>query len=408
MDRVLRLAIAIASAAAVSVLVAWLSEKLTSRLANRHPGADRWSLVRKCRLPVALTLFSAMMLGSTTAAQLGDWYGGIRHVVVLLLIAAVGWLLNRVVMLLVITSYNRYAASAADRSRVRRVGTQVGMIRRVLMATVVVLAVSSMLLTFPGVRAIGTSLLASAGLFGVVAGVAAQATLGNLFAGLQVAFSDMVRIGDVVVVNGEYGTVEEITLSYLVIMTWDQRRLVMPVSYFSAQPYENWTRTDTRLNGTVYLHLDHRVPVAVLREELHRILRDSGLWDGQAWSLVVTDTTPSTVEVRAMLTAQDADDVWTLRCTVREELLKFLVENHPYALPRVTTAVADPVPGAASGTGPSHGALVAPREAEKTEVAKTDGSCGRDTAVPHPVELEKNPDEESAPHGVDMDRQPGR
>lgn len=197
-----------------------------------------------------------------------------------------------------------------------------------------------MLLTFPAMKGVGASVLASAGIIAAVAGVAAQSTLSNLFAGLQIAFGDMVRIGDVVVVEGEWGTVEEITLTYLVVATWDERRITMPVSYFTSKPFENWSRGNPRMTGTVFWHLDHSAPIDLMRDQLYRVMKEADEWDGRAWGLVVTDTTPSTIEVRALMTARDADNVWTLRCIVRERLIEWLRREHPYALPRINTAKA--------------------------------------------------------------------
>jgi small-conductance mechanosensitive channel len=203
-----------------------------------------------------------------------------------------------------------------------------------------VVAVSAMLLTFPAMRAAGTSMLASAGLLGIVAGIAAQSTLGNLFAGLQIAFGDMVRIGDTVVVDGEWGTVEEITLTFLTVRTWDERRFTMPVSYFTSNPFENWSRGGPQMTGTVFFQLDHSAPVELMRERVHEIARNSPNWDGRSWGVVVTDTTPTTLEVRALVTAKDADSLWSIRCEVREQMIIWLREEHPYALPRVATAPA--------------------------------------------------------------------
>jgi hypothetical protein len=248
----------------------------------------------------------------------------------------------RIAAAVVETSYRSYASSRAQRdpARVRRVRTQVELIMRVVSAIVIVVAAASMLLTFPQMRAAGASLLASAGILGIVAGVAAQSTLSNLFAGLQIAFGDMVRIGDTVVVRGEWGTVEEITLTFLTVRTWDERRITMPVSYFTSNPFENWSRGTPQMTGTVFWHLDHCAPLEAMREKLRDILRACPAWDGRAYSLQVTDTTPNTIEVRALVTAKDSDDIWTVRVAVREEMIRWLCEEHPYALPRVNTAQA--------------------------------------------------------------------
>ena len=179
-------------------------------------------------------------------------------------------------------------------------------------------------------RALGTSMLASAGVLGIVAGIAAQSTLGNLFAGLQIAFGDMVRIGDTVVVDGEWGTVEEITLTFLTVRTWDERRITMPVSYFTSKPFENWSRGGAQMTGTVFFHLDHSAPVEELRAAAagdatgeRRLGRaQPGAW----WS---PTPRPSTIEVRAAVTARDSDDLWTLRCAVRERLITWLQRRAP-------------------------------------------------------------------------------
>ncbi|MFD0574731.1 mechanosensitive ion channel family protein [Kitasatospora gansuensis] len=177
--------------------------------------------------------------------------------------------------------------------------------------------------------------------------MAAQRTLGNVFAGLQPAFSDMVGIDDVVVVAGEWGTVEEITLTCVAIATWDQRRIVMPVSYFVAKPFENWSRRGPGITGTALLHLDHSTPVGELRAEFERRLAEHKLWDGVGRALQVVDTTPSTIVVRALMTARNADDAFELRCWAREELiryLRYLRHHHPAALPRLALAQAPEPP----------------------------------------------------------------
>lgn len=295
-----------------------------------------------------MVVITALLRGSYRATRI-DWVrdhrAGIGQVLTLVLIGASAWLVVRIAATVVEASYARYATATRDPARVRRVRTQVTLIQRVVIAIVTVVAIAAMLLTFPPMRGVGTSMLASAGLLGIVAGVAAQSTLGNLFAGLQIAFGDMVRIGDTVVVDGEWGTIDEITLTFLAVRTWDERRITMPVSYFTSQPFENWSRGGVQMTGTVFFHLDHSAPVAAMREKLREILGDIAAWDGRDWSLAVTDTTPSTIQVRAVVTAKDADDIWTVRCAVREQLIGWLRDHHPYALPRVATAPAALPPG---------------------------------------------------------------
>ncbi|MFH8381384.1 mechanosensitive ion channel family protein [Kitasatospora sp. NPDC018058] len=296
------------------------------------------SLVRRCRRPV-LALTACLLL---SAAQ--PWIDppptartGLRHLSVILAIASGGWLCARLVALLVDGAL-RLAVYRRDAAWAGRARTQASLLGRICQAVVAVATLGAVLMTFPAVRGVGTSLLASAGLVGVAAGVAAQSTLANVFAGVQMAFGDLARIGDVVVVAGEWGTVEEITLTAVVIATWDQRRLVMPMSYFVGRPFENWSRRTSRITGTALLHLDHHTPVALLREEFDAYLAKSDLWDGQGSALQVVDTTPTTMVVRALATAANADDAFELRCRLREHLIGYLRDHHPYALPRIPVA----------------------------------------------------------------------
>jgi len=189
-------------------------------------------------------------------------------------------------------------------------------------------------MTFPEVRAVGTTLFASAGVAGLVIGLAARPAVSNLLAGLQVALTEPIRIDDVVVVEGEWGWIEDIRTSYVVVRIWDLRRLVLPLTYFIEKPFENWTRRTADILGTVFLHADYSVPVDAIREELHKILQGTKLWDGKAWGLQVTDATAQSVELRALVSAANGSDIWDLRCLVREELLKFLQTRFPEALPK--------------------------------------------------------------------------
>ncbi|MEV5609366.1 mechanosensitive ion channel domain-containing protein [Streptomyces sp. NPDC052225] len=341
MENVLRPLIVVGGSVVLTLFVGWAVDRLLQRADRRHHETPLWGLLRRCRLPLQFVLCTALLRGSYDQAQIAPEHSaGIGETLNLVLIGATAWLIVRIAAAIVESSYARYANAHRDPARVRRVRTQVTLIQRVVTAIVGVVAVAAMLLTFPAFRAAGASLLASAGLLGIVAGIAAQSTLGNLFAGLQIAFGDMVRIGDTVVVDGEWGTVEEITLTFLAVRTWDERRITMPVSYFTSKPFENWSRGGAQMTGTVFFHLDHSAPVPAMREKLHDILRECAAWDGRDWGLAVTDTTPSTLQVRALVTAKDADDIWTVRVTVREQLVRWLTEQHPYALPRINTATA--------------------------------------------------------------------
>ncbi|MEY9874931.1 small-conductance mechanosensitive channel [Streptacidiphilus sp. MAP12-33] len=330
--------IAVALTIGLTLLVGWLVDKALQRVAARHPETTVWPLLRRCRIPLQLVVCLSLLLVNAPLAQLFKSYSDdVRHGLLLALIASIGWLTNRVLAAILSAVFARYREVAEDPSRVQRVRTQVNLLRRATGAIVGLVTVGAMLLTFPAMRTIGTSLLASAGLIGIVAGIAAQNTLGNFFSGLVIAFGDLVRIGDTVVVEGQQGTIEEITLAYLVVRLWDQRRLVVPVSYFVSRPFENWTREDPHTTGSVLLHLDHTTPVPELREQFHRLLLDSKEWDGRDWGLVVFDTTPSTIVVRATMTTRNPDDAFTLKAQTRETLIAWLRDHHPGALPRVRT-----------------------------------------------------------------------
>ncbi|MCX4991547.1 mechanosensitive ion channel family protein [Streptomyces sp. NBC_00568] len=346
MENVLRPVIVVGGSVVLTLLIGWSVDRLLRRVDDRHSETSLWGLLRRGRVPFQLVLFAALLRASYDQAKLlVEHRIGIGRTLTLILIGAAAWLVVSIATAIVETSYTRYANAHRDPARVRRVRTQVTLIQRVVSAVVGVVAIAAMLLTFPAMRAAGASLLASAGILGIVAGVAAQSTLANLFAGLQIAFGDMVRLGDTVVVDGEWGTVEEITLTFLTVRTWDERRITMPVSYFTSKPFENWSRGTPQMTGIVFLHVDHSAPVEAMRAKLRDILRECPAWDGRDYALAVTDSTPNTMQVRALVTAKDADDIWTVRVTVREQLIRWLTEQHPYALPRVNTAEAMLPPG---------------------------------------------------------------
>ncbi|MFD9120354.1 mechanosensitive ion channel family protein [Streptomyces bottropensis] len=339
MENLLRPLIVVGGSVVLTLLIGWTTDLLLRKADQRHHETPLWGLLRRGRIPYQLFLCAALLRATYDEAQLLEQHRtAAGRTLTLVLIGSTAWLVIRIAAAIVETTYSRYARVHRDAARVRRVRTQVTLIMRVVSAIVGVVAAAAMLLAFPAMRAAGASLLASAGLLGIVAGIAAQSTLSNLFAGLQIAFGDMVRLGDVVVVEGEWGTVDEITLTFLTVRTWDERRITMPVSYFTSKPFENWSRGGAQMTGTVFLHVDHAAPLPAMRDKLRDILRSCSAWDGRHYDLTVTDTTPSTMEVRALVTAKDPDDLWTVRVTVREQLVHWLTETHPYALPRINTA----------------------------------------------------------------------
>lgn len=237
-----------------------------------------------------------------------------------------------------------YTLDVPDNLKARKIVTQVRILRRIASAVVVVLAVGLVLLQYEPFRELGTGILASAGIVGIVVGIAAQNTLGDLIAGIQIALTQPIRVDDVVIVEGEFGWVEEITLTYVVVRVWDRRRIVMPITHFVEKPFQNWTRTSADLIGSVFLHVDYRTPVAAVREELRRIVEASEYWDGDVCALHVTGAGERDVELRAIASAPDAPQLWELRCEVREALVAYLREEHPEALPvvRVQDGAASP------------------------------------------------------------------
>jgi small-conductance mechanosensitive channel len=199
----------------------------------------------------------------------------------------------------------------------------------------VLFTAASMLMVFDSVRQLGTSILASAGVLGIIVGFAAQRSIATVLAGFQIALTQPIRLDDVVIVEGEWGHIEEITLTYVVVLIWDQRRLIVPISQFIERPFQNWTRTSADILGSVFIYTDYTVPVEALRPEIEQMVKVSKDWDGRFWNLQVTDATERTLQLRVLATAADASKAWNLRCELREKLVALLQEKYPQCLPRV-------------------------------------------------------------------------
>lgn len=223
----------------------------------------------------------------------------------------------------------------------RKFVTQVRFVRRLLVLIVLVLGGSLLLVSFQGSRKVGLSVLTSAGVVSVLIGFAAQKTLANLLAGIQIAFNQQIRLDDVVVVEKELGRVEEINLTNVIVRIWDQRRLVLPITYFVETPFENWTRSESSITGVVFLYLDYRIPVETLRKKARQIAEADPLWNGDVFAVQVTDTLPTCIQIRILISAHDAPASFDLRCHMRELLIAFIRDEHPEGLPQTRLVLAE-------------------------------------------------------------------
>ncbi|MFC0528447.1 mechanosensitive ion channel family protein [Phytohabitans kaempferiae] len=327
-------------AAVVALAVVEVAHRIVRRLGHRSLLLRELADHAYRPFQVAIT---SLAVEAAVRATGGDFAGRdhVLHLLVLVVITAFAWLLGSLALAFEDVALTRFRTDVPDNLRARKLQTQVQVLRRVTVAAVVVVTVGVMLMTFPNVRTIGASLLASAGIIGVVAALAAQSTLSNIFAGLQLTFSDALRIDDVVVVEEEWGRIEALTLTHVVVQIWDDRRLIMPSTYFTTRPFENWTRTGSAVLGTAEFDLDWSVPVQDMREELRVLLEGSQLWDGRVCVLQVTDAVGGMIRVRALVSANDAPTLWDLRCLVREHFVAWVRDRQPTSLPRIRTEVGD-------------------------------------------------------------------
>ncbi|MFS0866533.1 mechanosensitive ion channel family protein [Microbacterium sp. 179-B 1A2 NHS] len=339
--------IAVAIAVVAAVVIAALVSLSVRLLAKR----TQWAgvLVRHARHPFRTILIIAGLWAATQASFPDrEMLPTLVHVFSILAIGASAWLLASLVVVVTDVALGRYRIDVPDNRVARRIRTQMLIVRRLAIVLIVIIAIGAVLLTFDAVRAIGASVLASAGIASVVAGLAAQSVLANVFAGLQLVFSDALRVDDVVVAEGEWGRVGEITLSYVVLELWDDRRLVLPCTYFTTTPFENWTRRGSELLGAVEFDLDWRVDPEAMRAHLDTVLAQTSLWDRRASVLQVTDAVGGYVRVRILVTAADAPTLFDLRCIVREAMVLWVQRTMPAGLPVQRVLLTDPEPTGAA------------------------------------------------------------
>ena len=315
---------------------------ITRKWAKRSGSESIQNLVRNLRAPLIL-LVSIISLWlpfsfTTVPPAISNVAG---TVLTILVIAVFAWIAIRMVGIIKYVVLSQYDIGQKDNLKARKVYTQIRILQRILTFIILIIAVSLALMTFSEIRRVGVSLIASAGVTGIIVGLAAQKIIGGVLAGILLAITQPIRIDDVVVVENEWGRIEEINLTYVVVRIWDQRRLVLPTTYFIENPFQNWTRTNADILGTVFIYTDYIVPVDKLRAELTRLLEANPLWDGKVNNIQVTNATEKTVEIRALMSAADSSSAWDLRVYVRENLIRFLQENYPESLPRSRVALTD-------------------------------------------------------------------
>jgi small-conductance mechanosensitive channel len=325
-----------------AVVLGWVLQKilnfLLSRWRRNHLSQDLRANLRpeNWRGPLRTLMPALMLILVLPLLRFSpDLLAVMRQVLWIWIIGSVAWLALGMVTVIKNFILRRHHLDEKDNLAARRAYTQLGVIARILKVLIIFLGVTLILLTFDKVRQIGFSLLASAGILSIIVGFSAQKSLATLFAGIQIALTQPIRIDDVVIVENEWGWIEEITLTYVVVKIWDQRRLVVPITYFIEKPFQNWTRTTAEMLGTVYLYTDYTAPVQEIREELQRVLEATPMWDKRVGVLQVTSAQERTIELRALMSAEDSPTAWSLRCHVREKLIEYLQRRYPQNLPQL-------------------------------------------------------------------------
>ena len=324
------------SIAIAAVIVLVLARALVSRSIARFGGKLAIIIWEKLRNPALVGLMVVVVSALRPLYRFGEQGEALAdRVLAIAAIAIIAWALSKVFSIVEALLVDRFRMDESDNLRARKVQTQFTLAKRIGIALIVVVAAATALLTFDAVRQLGATILAGAGVAGVILGLAAQRTLGLLLSGLQVGITQPIRLDDVLIVEGEWGRVEEISLTYVVLRIWDQRRLVVPIDYFLQTPFQNWTRVTSELLGTVFLRVDYTCPLEPLRGELKRLCEAHEKWDGRVAIIQVTEALERAVELRVLVSAADAPSLWDLRCAVREGLLMFIAREYPDHFPRV-------------------------------------------------------------------------
>ncbi len=295
------------------------------------------------RIRIPLLIFLASLLAQV--AILADIFMFeatkviVGHLSTIGIIFSIAWFLILLFKVIKKRMLRKYDIGTSNNLKARKVYTQYMILENIIIFIIVILATGIALMSFESIRSVGVSVLTSAGIAGIIIGLAAQKAIATLLAGIQIAITQPIRLDDVVIVEGEWGWIEEINLTYVVVRVWDKRRLVVPTTYFIEKTFQNWTRSSADILGTVYLYVDYDLPVEAIRKEQTRLLNNTDLWDGKVDVLQVTNTTEKTVELRVLVSAKDSPTAWDLRVYLREKLLNFIQQNYPGSLPKARISI---------------------------------------------------------------------
>ncbi|KQS31294.1 mechanosensitive ion channel family protein [Dyadobacter sp. Leaf189] len=322
----------------IAALVGLVMSLLLINLIRIAASREQWRAVRAVRENLTNVLFFFVPMVAVTIAARAyavpyPDYAWLFAICKIVLIAVSTWLVVRIVIIVEKILVDQLDFNTPDNNQARRLFTKIKFVKRMVIILVVTIGVSILLLSFDSVRQYGVGILTSAGIVSVIIGFAAQKSLANLMAGIQIAFTQPIKIDDVVIVEGEWGRIEEINLTYVVVNIWDLRRIVLPITYFIENPFQNWTRNESALIGTAFFQLNYHAPIPRLREKLKEILDTTPLWNGKSWALQVTDTQGQLMVVRALMSARNSGETFDLRCLVREKMIEFIVQEYPEALP---------------------------------------------------------------------------
>ena len=320
-------------AISLGLLVHWVFIRSLKVIRRKSRGEFIASLLENLTAPTQVFFPLFLIRGAQLVIGLEEPYDTILlKITQSALIISLGWVLIK--LLSVAEDVVSYRYTQGNYLKERRIKTQLQFTKRMFTVVLTVIVLSVLLLTFDEVRKIGSTLLTTAGVAGIIVGFAAQQTIANFLAGLQIAFTQPIKLDDAVIVEGEWGTVEEITLTYVVVKVWDKRRIILPINYFIEKPFQNWTKSSSELVGVIMLYVDYTLPLDALREELDRILTQEPLWDGTSKGVQVVETSERTMHVRVLVSALSAGTTFTLRCNVREKLIDFIRNHYAGSLPQ--------------------------------------------------------------------------